>query len=92
MFNKIVQAIKDPKILTAFGVGLIAPKIVEVLGKTACKLVRAKKQHSHIYVGIELGGTNYNIAFGKPEFDKSGNLIDFKLFKQASGRVSDKPQ
>lgn len=38
-----------------------------------------------------MGGTNYNIAFATPEFDKSGNLIDFNLTKQISGRVSDKP-
>lgn len=40
-----------------------------------------------MYVGIELGGTNYNIAFGKPQFDKNYNLIQFKLIKQVSGRV-----
>lgn len=42
-------------------------------------------------MGIELGGTNYNVAIGKPEFDKKGNLIDFKLIRQANGRVSNKP-
>lgn len=96
MLTKITDTIKysskDPKIIAALALGIVAPTILKFAYAKLSKMIKAKKQHSHLYVGIELGGTNYNIAFGKPESDKNGNLIEFKLVKQTSGRVSDQPE
>lgn len=39
-------------------------------------------------MGIELGGTNYNIALGHPQYDRNGKLINFVLTKQMDGRTS----
>lgn len=79
MINKIADTIKqcskDPRVLAALAIGLTAPKILKFAYQKVSKIVKAKKQHTYLYVGIELGGTNYNIAFGKPQFDKNGNLI-----------------
>lgn len=88
MLSKTLPLLKDPKILTAFVTGLVAPSLLRFVSSSMVKVISRKKEESNIYVGIELGGTNYNISFGKPEFDNNGTIIDFKLFKQTSGRVT----
>jgi hypothetical protein len=36
-----------------------------------------QKQKKAIYVGIELGGTNYNVAIGRPIISSQGKIIEF---------------
>lgn len=36
-------------------------------------------------VGIELGGTNYNVAIAEPILNNKAELIDFKIVKRKAG-------
>lgn len=63
---KMEKTLKDPKIIGAVVAGFLVPKITSYLGKLLVKAMSNHKAKHRTYVGIELGGTNYNIAFGEP--------------------------
>lgn len=88
MIQKVLVLSKDPNIQMAFVAGIVVPKIARFLYSSAHQLLYRHKVTKSIYVGIELGGTNYNIAVGVPTLDKTGKIIDFHLTKRDSGRTS----
>ena len=90
--QKIISIIKDPKVQIAVITGYIAPKILTLIGSKAYRLFSQKREQSRVFVGILLGGTNYNICIGTPVFNRAHKIIDFRLIKQDSGRTADNPQ
>jgi hypothetical protein len=54
--------------------------------KSAIGAPRRKEDISQLrFVGIELGGTNYNVAIGSPVVNNRGDIIDFNIHKRSSG-------
>jgi len=43
-------------------------------------------------VGIELGGTNYNVAIAEPILNNKGEIIDFKIIKRKNGVTYNDPE
>jgi hypothetical protein len=86
--EEFIDKVLRPKIfpLKCVGVGMSMTYAFQFM---RTNLFNSKKKPYQINVGIELGGTNYKAAFGTPEFDQKQNLINYKLDKQVSGRVTD---
>jgi len=38
-------------------------------------------------VGVELGGTNFNVAIAQPIFSQAGEVIDFKIVRRKNGHT-----
>lgn len=43
MLQKIIDALKDPRVVTALGVGLIAPRILSPMVRSLTKFVKINK-------------------------------------------------
>lgn len=53
---------------------------------------RDKKGPKKYYVGIELGGTNYNVAISQPVLSQTGEVIDFKIVRRKNGQTFHGPE
>jgi hypothetical protein len=42
-------------------------------------------------VGIELGGTNYNVAIARPVLGHSADILDFDIITQKAGITYENP-
>jgi hypothetical protein len=51
---------------------LVAPYVLKFGSNLLMASFRKQKQKKAIYVGIELGGTNYNVAIGRPIISSKG--------------------
>jgi fructokinase len=56
-------------------------------GEKGCKQLEKKR-----FVGIELGGTNYNVAIGEPLLNNKGQITDFVIVKRKNGITYADPQ
>ena len=56
---------------------LVAPYIIRFASSLVMNGIQKQKQKKAIYVGIELGGTNYNVAIAKPIISSKGKIIEF---------------
>ena len=86
MLKKILT---DPKIAGAVIAGYLLPKVAGYVGQMIWQSLEKRHAEKGTYVGIELGGTNYNIGFGHPEFNREGKIVSFSLRKQTSGRTTE---
>jgi hypothetical protein len=43
-------------------------------------------------VGIELGGTNYNVAIAEPILNNNGEILDFRITKRKNGITYTNPE
>lgn len=50
-----------------------------------------KQSHNRRYVGIELGGTSYNVAIARPVLSPSNNILDFDIIARKSGITYENP-
>ena len=75
------------KALAAIGI-LILP-LAGYLYQKARNANRDKKQ---LYVGVELGGTNYKVAIGQSVTNNKGQVIDFKIIKRKEGVTYNDPK
>lgn len=46
-----------------------------------------QKKSNGLYVGIELGGTNYSVAIAEPVINNQGEIIDFRILKRKNGNT-----
>lgn len=77
------------KVILALGVTVIPLSGVLIqrwIGKGGEKEVQKRR-----YVGIELGGTNYNVAVGEPIVNNKGEIVDFKIIKRRNGNTYQDP-
>lgn len=52
---------------------------------------KAKGSHHQLYIGIELGGTNFNVAVAEPVLSNQGEVIDFRIIKKKNGTTYHDP-
>jgi hypothetical protein len=45
-----------------------------------------------LYVGVEIGVSNYNVAIGEPIFNNKGGVVDFNILKRKSGVTDEDPE
>ena len=48
---------------------------------------RDKKGSPKLHVGVELGGTNYNVAIAQPVLSQTGDIIDYKIIRRKNGHT-----
>ena len=87
-FLTMDQILQNPKIILAALAGFLLPKLASYTLSQLNHLPIQQPQPQN-FIGLELGGTNYNVAFGQPEFDNKAKVIGFKIVKQKSGRTSE---
>ena len=75
-------------ILVALGVTLV-PLIGYLISKSSR---REKRYSTQLYVGIELGGTNYNVAIAESVLNNQGQILDFNIIKRKNGTTYQDPQ
>ena len=87
------RLIDNPKALAglAFILGLSANPIIKLL-----RMMRNRKKKTHredkVYVGIELGGTNFSVAIGVPHYGEDGRINSFTIRNQMTGRTEGNPE
>ena len=72
-------------IIAAIGLALV-PIIGYFIAKTKNRN-KNKQLQDKLFIGIELGGTNYNVAIAQPVTNQQGNIIDFKILKRKNGNT-----
>jgi hypothetical protein len=86
------KLIDNPKALIAiaFALGLSASPIISVLRKLITKKHKPPKEDK-VYVGIEIGGTNFSVGIGIPHYDEYGRIGSFSMRSQMTGRTDANP-
>ena len=73
LLSKVIQNNTKPKLMAITCLAtLVAPHLFSLVKNSIADLFDKEKQKHALYVGIELGGTNYNVAIGKPISDSKG--------------------
>ena len=76
-------------IMPAIGLTLV-PLIGYML--TKCKPKANHKLKNQLYVGVELGGTNFNVAIAEAVLSSQGEIIDFRIIMRKNGTTYQDPQ
>lgn len=74
-------------IFSAVGLTLV-PIIGFLISKARSKQSKPKPR---LYVGIELGGTNYNVAIAESVHNNNGDILDFRVLKRKNGNTYQNP-
>jgi hypothetical protein len=74
----------------AFILGVGASPLIKILRKLLTKKPKAPIQEK-VYVGIEIGGTNFAVAIGVPNYDEHGHITSFTLRNQMTGKTDLSP-
>lgn len=77
------------KILIALGVACVP--LAGYLYQQLKENSSPKDKRNRRYVGIELGGTNYNVALAEPVFNNKGEIVDFNIIKRRNGNTFTDP-
>jgi len=75
-------------LLIAFALGWIGKAVFDSIWNS---LKSNKKEPTGLYVGIELGGTNYNVAIGEAVRNREGKITNFNIVKRKSGITYEDP-
>jgi hypothetical protein len=86
--NKLDIILMRKYIIALAGVALL-PLFGYLISKSK---PRDKKGSKKYYVGIELGGTNYNVAISQPVLSQTGEVIDFKIVRRKNGQTFHGPE
>lgn len=68
-------------------VGIITLPLLGYLVQKFKNNPQQKNKQNQLYVGVELGGTNYNVAVAEPVVSNQGDIIDFKIIKRKNGKT-----
>jgi len=68
---------KNKLIVITCAATFVAPYVLKFGLNLLMSSFQKQKQKKAIYVGIELGGTNYNVAIGRPIISSQGKIIEF---------------
>ena len=66
-------------------VGAAGTLLLSYLWGTGAEQGARKPWEKKKFVGIELGGTNFNVAIGEPILNNKGQITDFILIKRKNG-------
>lgn len=69
----------------------MAPQILSLIKSALIKKVKTEREKHALHVGIELGGTNYNVAIGRPIFNSKDELMDFQIIAAKDGITYEDP-
>jgi len=75
----------------AVSVGVAIPVVINYIINSFKGKKRIQKLKDKRFVGIELGGTNYNVAIAEPILNNRGEIIDFNIVKRKSGVTYNDP-
>lgn len=86
------KLIDNRRVLLAlfFFLGMGAAPIARLI-RSALKSHKKIPKEEKLYVGIELGGTNYSVGVGVPHYDESGKIVSFSFKNQMTGRTDVNP-
>jgi hypothetical protein len=60
-----------------FAATLVAPYVFQYAKSLITTARTTQKLKKSLHVGLELGGTNYNVAIAKPIFNSKFELMDY---------------
>lgn len=75
----------------AFVLGIGALPFFKLIRQLLTKK-KKKTKENRVYVGIELGGTNFSVAIGVPHYDEFGRITSFAIRNQMTGRTDPNPE
>ena len=74
-----------------YALGLAVIPLVGFIVKRIKSSNTNKSRKSQLFIGIELGGTNFNVAVAEPVISNNGQIIDFDILKRKSGTTYQNP-
>lgn len=72
------------------GAGFTAGALVTYLA-TLSRRSRPRRQKK-LYVGVELGGTNYCVAIAEADTNRNNDITDFRIVKRKTGHTFASPE
>lgn len=80
------------QLAVGFSLGAAVPLLYSLIKTLTTSAQENRQLDKKRFVGIELGGTNFNVAIGEPILNNKGQITDFFIVKRKNGITYAEPQ